>query len=134
MVKAAGKNGRTRRSGAKGRAGRAGNAEAAAVSMSGVAVESMDTVAEAAVESAPEAAFEVEHEMEPVCEAGVSQDAAMTGIVPEGNVSGVDAADSGTVAEVPPASCERVPGELDSGASFFARIWNRTLWSRCSSG
>ena len=115
MVKSAGKNGRSRRSGTRTRAGRAGSAEEAAVSMSeNVSVETLEIAADTSGESTSESACGNGHEEEKICENGMSRDAETTENGPEGETREEEpAVDAGTRAEASPASAERVPGDLD---------------------
>lgn len=110
MVKSAGKNGRTRRSGTKSRAGRAAAAENSAVSMNGASAESMEESAETAGEAF--AACGSPREMENVCGADAGRDSGASGDASEAALSeGCAAAEADEAFS--PASAERVPGELD---------------------
>ena len=115
MVKSAGKNGRSRRSGTRSRAGRAVAAEEAAVSMSkNVSAESMEIAAEAGVEASSESECGNGHECGNLCEAAMSLDAATAENPSEEETREENpATDTGSDAAVSPSSAERVPGDLD---------------------
>lgn len=108
MVRAAGKNGRTRRSGTKSRTGRAGMAEAAAVSMSEqVSAGSGKADADKAETTSPEDACIVGQPA--ACAQDKDTEAEAPGMPSEEQKHEEALADCGT--EAVPA--ERVPGEMD---------------------
>ena len=105
MVRAAGKNGRTRRSGTKSRAGRACIAEAAAVSMGeDVSAESGKTDADKAATTSPEESCIGGQPA--VCAQDKDTEAEAPGLSSEEQKHEEASADCGTEA----APAERVPG------------------------